>query len=80
MEHDEFNLYKHVPCYTEYRTLYSPPTVKRRCLLPLKGIGSSVSWDKESLRLPVASRHLHFFKKDQVHGQKLPPGKKRWLL
>lgn len=44
--------------------LHTPSIVKRRCLLSLGGIGSSVSWDRESLRLPIVTRRLKFFKKD----------------
>lgn len=57
--------------------LHTPSTVKRRCLLSFGGIGSSVSWDRESLRLPIVTRRLKFFKKDQGDGQKLPPGEPR---
>lgn len=38
------------------------------------GVGSSVSWSKESLRLTVATRSLKFLKKNPWDGQRLPVG------
>lgn len=83
MEH-EFNLYKHVPCLVcrIYRiqnfTLFL--NSKEEMSAIFWGVGSSVAWGKESLRLPIAARSLKFFKKNWCDGQRLPSGKPDQLV